>query len=614
MNANRLSNEKSPYLLQHAKNPVDWYPWCNAAFDKAEKENKPVFLSIGYSTCHWCHVMAHESFESEIVAKALNNNFVSVKVDREERPDIDNVYMKVCQALTGSGGWPMSIFMTPDKKPFVAGTYFPKEHFILLINKISDMWQNDKAMIYASADKIKNSFVNAENDTGIYSSSENIHTDKDRLVYEAAACFEASFDKKYGGFEHPPKFPAPHNLMFLSGIKEHIAEKALMQMYKGGIFDHIGGGFSRYSTDEKWLVPHFEKMLYDNALLAIAYTMYYSKTEKELFKYVTERVLRYLTAEMKSEEGGFYTAQDADSDGEEGLYYMFSPEEIKNLLGYLPGSELCRQYDITEKGNYNGKSIPNLISYENATADELFHLAWESRNKFDINTLYEYRKKRFSLHTDKKIITSNNGLTAAAFIFAGRVFDNEEYINTGEKIIEFIKNKLIVGNMLFTCITSGKISGPAFLDDYAFYIFALIQLFKARGEKKTVDEISTMINQTISDFFDKQNGGFFFSGTKNEQLIFNVKETYDGAVPSGNSMMTYNLSQLIKILGKLSSKDAGTSDMIENIKKVLNKHINFMNNRARTYPAGHSFYLLALNPPKKTECGDGFCRPGEEIL
>lgn len=614
MNANRLSNEKSPYLLQHAKNPVDWYPWCSAAFDKAEKENKPVFLSIGYSTCHWCHVMAHESFESETVAKALNDNFISVKVDREERPDIDNVYMKVCQALTGSGGWPMSIFMTPDQKPFAAGTYFPKEHFISLINKISDIWKKDKAMIYNSADKIQNSFDNDENDTDIYSGSENRHTDKDWLVYEAAACFEASFDKKYGGFGHPPKFPTPHNLMFLSGIKEDIVEKTLMQMYKGGIFDHIGGGFSRYSTDEKWLVPHFEKMLYDNALLAIAYTMFYSKTEKELFKYVAERVLSYLTAEMKSEEGGFYTAQDADSDGEEGLYYMFSPEEIKNLLGYLPGSELCRQYDITEKGNYNGKSIPNLISYENATADELFRLVQESNNKFNINTLYEYRKKRFSLHTDKKIITSNNGLTAAAFIFAGRIFDNEEYINTGEKIIEFIKNKLIAGNMLFTCITSGKISGPALLDDYAFYIFALIQLFKARSEKKTIDEISAMTKQTVSDFFDKQKGGFFFSGIKNEQLIFNVKETYDGAVPSGNSMMAYNLSQLIKILGKSSSKDAVTSDTMENIKKVLNKHISFMNNRARSYPAGHSFYLLTLNPPKKTECSDGFCKPGEEIL
>ena len=403
--ANRLKQEKSPYLMQHGENPVDWYPWCEEAFRKAAKEDKPVFLSIGYSTCHWCHVMAHESFEDSEVADLLNREFISIKVDREERPDIDAVYMSVCQAMTGSGGWPLTIFMTPEQKPFFAGTYFPKNggygRFCLmdLLERVADLWKNNREELLRAGNQITAAINQGQTGNGS-------QPDR-RLVERAYRQLAQRFDHKWGGFGAAPKFPTPHNLLLLMRYADTLqesnamkmAEITLEDMARGGIFDHIGGGFSRYSTDEMWLVPHFEKMLYDNALLLIAYTKAYQHTKRECFADTAHRTARYLTWELISEEGGCYCGQDADSEGVEGKYYVFTPEEVKAVLGEGDGEEFCRLYDITDSGNFEGKSIPNRIhSSENG---------WEMDDP-RLGKLYNYRLSRTQLHKDDKILLSWN--------------------------------------------------------------------------------------------------------------------------------------------------------------------------------------------------------------
>ena len=381
--SNHLKNQTSPYLLQHAENPVEWYPWCEEAFVRARMEDKPIFLSIGYSTCHWCHVMAEESFENEQVAELLNRHFISIKVDKEERPDIDSVYMAVCQTFTGSGGWPTTIFMTPDQKPFFAGTYFPKHSahgytgFIELLTIAYNKWQTDRTSLLQAADAVIKSLKVGENRTAV----KRIHKEgslADRAgesvldtaqLTQAFQIYKQTFDETNGGFGNAPKFPSPHNLLFLmryyeqenDGEAMRMAEKTLQQMYYGGMFDHIGGGFSRYSTDRYFLVPHFEKMLYDNALLILAYVKAYEKTKNDMYRMVAEKTAGYILREMTSAEGGFYSAQDADSEGEEGKYYVFEPDEVCKVLGRATGLAFCQHFDITETGNFEGKSIPNLI-------------------------------------------------------------------------------------------------------------------------------------------------------------------------------------------------------------------------------------------------------------
>lgn len=404
---NRLINESSPYLLQHAHNPVDWYPWCDEAFQKASQEDKPVFLSIGYSTCHWCHVLSHESFEDSEIAALLNDNFVCIKVDREERPDIDAVYMSVCQALTGSGGWPLSIFMTPDQKPFYAGTYFPKNtrygHIGMreLLLQLSEMWRNERQELLEAGEEIVG-YIRSQEEKAEESGQPDWN-----LLKLAAETFQRSFDKQFGGFGHAPKFPMPHNLLFLLRYGNymqdnellHLANDTLIKMYRGGIFDHIGGAFSRYSTDDRWLIPHFEKMLYDNALLAYTYQEAYEQTGNPLFRMITIRTLDYVLAELTDSNGGFYCGQDADSEGEEGKYYSFMPGEIKGVLGVEEGQHFCQSYGISDAGNFEGKSIPNLI--ENPD----FMLVYE-KQKEHCHRLYEYRLHRYHLHKDDKILPS----------------------------------------------------------------------------------------------------------------------------------------------------------------------------------------------------------------
>lgn len=606
---NFLNSETSPYLLQHIHNPVEWYPWCEEAFERAAREDKPVFLSIGYSTCHWCHVMARESFENEKIAKALNQNFISVKVDREERPDIDNVYMRICQAATGSGGWPMSIFMTPQKRPFFAGTYFPPEAFLQIVNALSGKWLNQRSSLTALSRQLEKATDNMSSDfsKGSTVSSEDHEA---ALMLDALKIFRSTFDSAYGGFGNAPKFPSPHNLMFLLATEPAMAEKTLTQMYMGGIFDHIGGGFSRYSTDNRWLLPHFEKMLYDNALLAIAYTMTYETSGKDFYRTVAEKILQYLMNEMLSPEGGFYSAQDADTDGQEGKYYLLTPEEIIELLGEKDGAAFCQHYNITKAGNYQGKSIPNLITLKSDAqylSAQLAHKVNES-----LPAVYQYRKSRAKLHTDTKLLAGWNSLAAAALAFAGRILNRDDYLASARATMSFMAKYLQKDGSLLSGYTSGKASGPGFLDDYAFYIFALLQMYKATEEKEFIIKAFTLTKKTIHDFGDKENGGFFFSGTENEKLITNVKESYDGALPSGNAVMYYNLSRLAALPEGESA--IATEHEMSMLNETLKKHRCFMNGQSANYPAGHCFYLLSLFPAKKIICRDDACRPGDDIL
>ncbi|MDD3414548.1 MAG: thioredoxin domain-containing protein [Lachnospiraceae bacterium] len=576
--SNHLSNQTSPYLLQHENNPVNWYPWCEEAFQKAKAEDKPIFLSIGYSTCHWCHVMAHESFEDQEVAKVLNQNYISIKVDKEERPDIDSIYMSVCQTFTGSGGWPTSIFMTPDQKPFYAGTYFPKETrygmigFKELLAVVYEKWKKNRDELFQSADDI----VTALN-TKRPSKDE---TDR-KLIDSAVDLYKHSYDKEFGGFGVAPKFPAAHNLLFLLKYYEksrdqhslEMVEHTLMQMYKGGIFDHIGYGFSRYSTDQYFLVPHFEKMLYDNALLILVYSKAYWITKNSFYLEIAEKTAQFILREMTSAEGGFYSAQDADSDGEEGKYYVFKPEEIIMLLGEKSGKEFNEYYSITEKGNFEGKNIPNLLKNHNTS------------NEFDryLSKIYDYRKKRNKLHLDDKILTSWNSLMIAAMCWLYRISRNDEYLNAAKRAQQFIENHLCQDGTLFVSFRDGKRNQNGFLDDYANNIFALLALFNATLDTSYVEKAKQWLNKSITDFFDETDGGFFLYGKDNERLIMRPKESYDGAIPSGNSIMAYNLVRLSNL----------SSD--EELDPILKSQLNFMYGEAKHYPAGYAMYLIALS-------------------
>ena len=587
---NKLINETSPYLLQHSENPVNWYPWCNDAFEKARNEDKPIFLSIGYSTCHWCHVMAHESFEDEEIAKILNENFISIKVDKEERPDIDSIYMAVCQAFTGSGGWPTSIFMTCEQKPFFAGTYFPKNSsfgmigFKDLLLNIIDKWHNQRHILIESSEKIVNLFDDLkQHEKG------NIDID---LVQTAVALYKQSFDPIYGGFGEAPKFPVPHNLLFLLDYFNatedkkclDMVETTLLQMYKGGIFDHIGYGFSRYSTDKFFLVPHFEKMLYDNALLLLSYSKIYYHTHKTIYKDIAYKTADYLIRELMNPEGAFFCAQDADSDGVEGKYYVFDYDEIINILGIEKGQSFNEYYGITKNGNFEGKNIPNLLGNDvlNKNFDEL------------LPKLYDYRKQRTKIHLDDKILTSWNSLLISAFSVMSRVFNNTKYLDHAIKIDNFIKNNLLINNTLYVSYREGKISEKGFLDDYAFYSYGLIELYKATLDVSYLHRAIDISKKAINDFYDTENHGFYLYGKENESLIIKPKETYDGAIPSGNSVMAYNLVNLWNITHN------------EYFNEIAKNQLAFISTFAQQYPSGYSFYLMSLleyiNPSKTLIC------------
>ena len=583
--SNRLANETSPYLLQHKDNPVDWYPWTDEAFERAKKEDKPIFLSIGYSACHWCHVLSHESFEDKEIAELLNKYFISIKVDKEERPDIDSVYMAVCQAFTGSGGWPTSIFMTAEQKPFFAGTYFPRSSrggmigLRELLLAIHEKWVSNRDMLLRESDVI----IDHLNRTEAVPNASDID-----LTHLAVWQYDQIYDERYGGFGRAPKFPTPHNLLFLLDYYKRnktaaclrMAEHTLTQMYCGGIFDHIGFGFCRYSTDKKFLVPHFEKMLYDNALLILAYCKAYTVTEKAIYLDIAEKTASYILREMTSPDGGFYSSQDADSDGEEGKYYLFTPKEIIEILGSEDGERFKRHFDITEAGNFEGKNIPNLLkSTPNDKTFEPF-----------LSALYDYRKKRHSLHRDEKILTSWNSLMITAMCKLYLISKKEIYLSAAQNADSFIQKYLCDGNTLYVSFHIKKRGVRGFLDDYAAYIFAQLSLYQATLESKYLDRAKKLCDKVISDFGDN-TGGFYLYGKDHEELILRPKETYDGAIPSGNSLMAYNLVRLSFLTDE------------EIYKNAAERQLDFLAQSAAEYPTNHAMFLTALleyeKPPMK---------------
>lgn len=583
--SNRLQYETSPYLLQHKENPVDWYPWCKEAFDRAKKEDKPVFLSIGYSSCHWCHVLAHESFEDEETAELLNRYFISIKVDKEERPDIDSVYMAVCQAFTGSGGWPTSIFMTAEQKPFFAGTYFPKTSrggmisFKELLVTVHELWENDRKSLTQQSDKILSFLKNTK------TTPETAQTE---LFLAAVAIFERIYDKKNGGFGREPKFPTPHNILFLLSYYERykkaeclqMAEHTLLQMYRGGLFDHIGFGFCRYSTDKKFLVPHFEKMLYDNALLILAYCKGYSITKNKLYLEIAEKTAEYILREMTSEQGAFFSAQDADSEGEEGKYYLFTPDEIVNVLGKENAESFNRHFDITDSGNFEGKNIPNLLKSD--PLDKSFEIF--------LPQLLGYRKNRYSLHHDDKILTSWNSLMIVAMCEMYLVSQKSVYLDAAQRADCFIQKHLCENSTVYVSFREGRRGVTGFLDDYAAYIFAQLSLYKATLDNEYLNRAKNLCDKVFADFSDN-NGGFYLYSVNSEELILRPKETYDGATPSSNSLMAYNLVRLWLL----------TDD--EKYKVAAEQQADFIAADASHSPVGYSMFLIALleysDPPIK---------------
>ncbi|MBS4538376.1 thioredoxin domain-containing protein [Clostridium sp. D2Q-11] len=584
---NRLIKEKSPYLLQHAYNPVDWYPWSEEAFKKAKEEDKLIFLSIGYSTCHWCHVMERESFEDEEVAEALNKDFIAIKVDREERPDLDNIYMNITQALTGQGGWPMNVFITPEQKPIYAGTYFPKRSIMNriglldVLEKLSKAWKEKKNELIESSENIIEALNRSKGDI------EGEELDKSILedIFEDN---KRSFDPKYGGFGNKPKFPMAHNLLQLlrywkdTGDKESLemVEKTLQGMYKGGIFDHIGYGFSRYSVDEKWLVPHFEKMLYDNALLAFSYLEGYQATKKPIYKEVAEKIFTYIIRDMTSEEGGFYSAEDADSEGEEGKFYVWDPEEIKDILGDEEANLVCNYYDITEKGNFEGKSIPNLIKQDIKIIDKSQEFKYRVHAYTDM--LFYAREKRVHPHKDDKILTSWNGLMIAALAYGSRILENGLYIKIAERAIDFIyKNLFNDEGRLLARYRDGEAKFLGYLEDYSFLTWGLIELYEATFKVEYLEKALNLMEESFRLFWDKDEGGFYINGHDGEKLVLRPKDIYDGAIPSGNSVAALNMLRLDKM--------AESERYTEKFRVMLKK----FSSEIKDNPPAYSFFLMA---------------------
>ena len=604
---NRLAKESSPYLLQHKNNPVDWYPWGDEAFQKALELNRPIFLSIGYSTCHWCHVMEEESFEDEQVAQLLNDNFISIKVDREERPEIDHLYMTVCQAMTGKGGWPLTIIMTPDKYPFFAGTYFPKKGrmgrpgMIELLPAISDAWVNKKDELIQSANQIKKYLIDSNNKELGDQLNQSILTNTNSQ-------FINRYDKTHGGFGTKPKFPSPHNLIYLlryhnmSGDKTSLlmVEKTLQEMRLGGIFDHVGFGFHRYSTDTEWILPHFEKMLYDQAMLTLAYTEAYQITNNQLYKDTAEEILYYVQRNMTDKRGGFYSAEDADSEGEEGLFYLWTIDEIKNILSNVESELLINTYGLNKEGNYDDEATGNRTEKNILYLKEpINNIELKNRLNQIIKKLYQARKKRIHPLKDDKILTDWNGLMIAAYAKAGVVFNSDDYTQQAEKSAQFILNNLTDNNgRLLKRYRNGNAGVDAHLDDYAFFIWGLLELYEATFNVTYLSEAIQLSNIMVDEFWDVTNGGFFLGSENSEKLIVRAKTGYDGAMPSGNSVAAMNCSKLNRITGE--TKWAEISDKI---------FITFSNEIQQT-PSGYASMVNAFlfntdNPKEIVIVGSG---------
>ena len=585
---NRLEFEKSDYLRQHKDNPVDWFPWGDEAFKKAKDEDKPVFLSIGYSACHWCHVMEEESFEDNEVAEFMNKNFVSVKVDREERPDVDSIYMTSVQIIAGHGGWPMSSFLTPEGKPFFAGTYFPKEPrqgmpgFLEILQKITLLYATKRADVEKSSTEITEVLQKQ-----FQKSSEVIETEESQMRIYIQNQLEKEFDHINAGFNKAPKFPQPilHEFVLNQWNKNRddsflkLTTDTLDAMEKGGIHDQVGGGFHRYSVDEKWLVPHFEKMLYDNASLSYLYLNAFKITKDEKYKKTVEKTLDYLTKEMISKDGGIYAAQDADSEGVEGKFFVWGKKEIEKILNKEESEKVISYFNITDEGNFEGKNILNKT--EDIASED------ESLIETALSKLYEERSKRIHPNTDKKIITSWNSLTIKAFAKAGVIFENQNYLNTAIKATENILKNNTLNGKIQRVSYDGKVSKiHGMLEDYSFFIQALIELNESTGDNKWIEHAIGYTDKMINEFWSEEDKMFFDSGASSTDTLVRASTSQDNITASGISVACEVLIKLSRILND------------KRYEKIVENQLISSSTEITKFPAAHcnSAKLLGENP------------------
>ncbi len=586
--ANHLIGEKSPYLLQHAYNPVEWYPWGEEALARAKRENKLIFLSIGYSTCHWCHVMEEESFEDEEIADLLNRYFICIKVDREERPDLDAIYMTAVQALTGRGGWPLNLFLTPELQPFYGGTYFPPEDQLgrpgikTIVHLVAARWKETPADIRRNGERLTEVIRKASPVLKDESGQELPPDFPDRAV----AAFSESYDSVYGGFGRPPKFPQATVLGFLlrayhrTGKADTLTmvENTLRHMARGGIYDQLGGGFHRYSTDNKWLIPHFEKMLYDNALLSRVYLEAFQITGKSEYRTIARQTLDYVLREMTDPGGGFYSAQDADSDGEEGAFYVWTPDEVESLLDRKRAKIFNQLYGVTPKGNFDDDTSILHLATKSELPDEKQGLLAEARE-----ILLQARSKRIPPHRDDKILTAWNGLMIGSLAYAGQVLNAPAYTAAAVKAAYFIMDNLATNHGLLRRYRDGVAGIPAYLTDYAFLVQGLIELYQATFEPQWLTMALKLNRAMLERFTDAKGGGFFFSRQGDPTLIVRSKKIHDGALPSGNAAALLNMLRLSEFTEDAALRDKAAKILIRLAEPALSS------------PGAYAQTLTALN-------------------
>ena len=590
---NNLINETSPYLIQHAHNPVDWYPWGDVALTKAREEDKPILLSIGYSACHWCHVMEHESFEDEEIAKLMNENFVNIKVDREERPDLDQIYMSAVQMMTGHGGWPMTMFLTPEGVPFYGGTYFPPEDrynmpgFPRILLSVADAYRSQQDQVSSTA----TTMLGELRRVGLAEASREMLTAE--ILDGAFRRIASNYDRTNGGFGGAPKFPPAMNLEFFlntwhrTGSSEalEMVEHTARKMAEGGMYDQLGGGFHRYSVDAKWLVPHFEKMLYDNALLSRLYLHLYQVTRDPQARRVAEETLDYVVREMTDARGGFYSSQDADSEGEEGKFFVWSRADILEVLGQSEGNLFCDFFNVTEGGNFEGENILNITSSlkdiatkHSVSLEQAQAVIAGARKK-----LFDRRERRIKPGRDEKVLTAWNGLMLASFAEASAILDRSDYLSVAETNARFLLDHLQKDGLLLRTYKDGEAKLNAYLEDYACLIHGLISLYEASGTLIWIDAAVSLADKMIEQFWDENDGAFFFTGKSHEQLIVRSKEFMDNATPSGNSIATLSLLRLSLLTGN------------EDYRRRATAVLRLMADQIRRYPSAFGFALGALD-------------------
>jgi uncharacterized protein YyaL (SSP411 family) len=580
---NRLGQETSPYLLQHAGNPVDWYPWCEVAFSRALNEDKPILLSIGYSACHWCHVMAHESFENIEIANFLNNNFINIKVDREERPDLDNVYLQAVQSMSGSGGWPLTVFLTPEGKPFYGGTYFPPKDrhgipgFIRVLKAVSDSYKSRRSEIEKAANQIITALTSKTGNSG---EKEPLSMDIMDLAYSS---LQREFDNEEGGFGSAPKFPQPMVLEFLLRYYHRSQEKRALEMVeitlekmaKGGIYDHVGGGFHRYATDSSWLVPHFEKMLYDNALLSQVYSHAYLVTGSQLFRTVASQTIDYVIREMTAQDGAFYSTQDADTEGIEGKYYLWTPSEIIEAVGKDNSQIVMDYFGITTAGNFEGRNTLHVVQEFEPSTISIIEQAK--------GLLLERREQRVRPGRDEKSLATWNGLMLASLAEAACLFDRPDYLQAASSNGSFLLNSMLTNGLLKHSYKDGQVKINGYLEDYAMVINGFLALHQATFRGEWLRQAITLSRTMIEQFWDEDTGVLYDIGERHENLFVRSKSTFDSAIPSGASMATLVMLKLARLTDS-NEFERIAERLLVSVRELMWK-----------YPLGFGNWLCALD-------------------